>query len=261
VRRGVAPLAALIIVMGAAGGFLVAHLTGHHGNDLRPDTAPPAGVPARPAASDPAEVNGSANADPGTGGKRPIPTLLPDITLPDANGTRHRLSEWRGHLLLINFWATWCEPCRREIPLLKRLRREHAQQGVEVVGVAVDFRDAVQKYARDMGIDYPVLVGEQDGLDAINAFGMDAVFPFTVFADRQGRIITLKVGELHAEDARLILDRIEAVDQGRISASEARAQITDGMATLAFKRAQAEAQPAPAVQPAPAAKPSRVDPH
>ena len=128
---------------------------------------------------------------------RVIPTDVPDISLADANGVKHNLSEWKGRPLLINFWATWCAPCRREIPLLKSLRHQRAADGVEIVGIAVDFRDAVQHFAREMGIDYPVLVGEQDGLEAIAAFGMDTVFPFTVFADRQGRIVTLKIGELH----------------------------------------------------------------
>ncbi len=181
--------------------------------------------------------------DPGLAGKRPVPEELPDVTLPDIAGNRHALKDWRGHLMLVNFWATWCEPCRREIPLLKRLRHEHASQGVEIVGIAVDFREAVQRYVREVGIDYPILIGEQDGLNAVNAFGMDAAFPFTVFVDRAGRIITLKVGELHADDARLILTHIEAVDQGRQSAAEAREQINQGMAALALKRAQAEAQP------------------
>jgi len=150
------------------------------------------------------------------------------------------LSEWKGRPLLINFWATWCAPCRREIPLLKALRHERAQDGVEIVGIAVDFRDAVQNYARDMGIDYPLLIGEQDGLDAIAAFGMDTVFPFTVFADHQGRIVTLKIGELHADEARLILDEVKAIDQGRTPLPAAKKEIADGVAALAAKRAQRE---------------------
>jgi thiol-disulfide isomerase/thioredoxin len=141
---------------------------------------------------------------------------------------------------MINFWATWCAPCRREIPLLKTLRHERARDGLEIVGIAVDFREAVQKYAREMGIDYPVLVGEQDGLDAIAAFGMDTVFPFTVFADRQGRIVTLKIGELHADEAHFILDEVKAIDQGRTELAAARKEIADGVAALAAKRAQQE---------------------
>jgi peroxiredoxin len=142
--------------------------------------------------------------------------------------------------LLINFWATWCAPCRREIPLLKTLRRERAADGVEIVGIAVDFRADVQRYAREIGIDYPVLVGEQDGLDAIAAFGMDTVFPFTVFVDRQGRIVTLKIGELHADEARFILDEVKAIDHGRTELAAAKKQIADGVAALAAKRAQQE---------------------
>jgi len=141
---------------------------------------------------------------------------------------------------MINFWATWCAPCRREIPLLKTLRHERARDGLEIVGIAVDFREAVQKYAREMAIDYPVLVGEQDGLDAIAAFGMDTVFPFTVFADRQGRIVTLKIGELHADEAHFILDEVKAIDQGKTELVAAKKEIADGVAALAAKRAQQE---------------------
>jgi thiol-disulfide isomerase/thioredoxin len=171
---------------------------------------------------------------------RTIPTAVPDISLADADGVKHALSEWKGRPLLINFWATWCAPCRREIPLLKTLRRERVADGVEIVGIAVDFRDAVQHYAREMSIDYPVLVGEQDGLDAIAAFGMDTVFPFTVFADRQGRIVTLKIGELHADEARFILDEVKAIDSGRTDLAAAKKAIADGIAALAAQRAKEE---------------------
>ena len=141
---------------------------------------------------------------------------------------------------MINFWATWCEPCRREIPLLKRLRHERAAEGLEIVGIAVDFRDAVQHYAREIGIDYPVLIGEQDGLDAIAAFGMDTVFPFTVFADAQGRIVTLKIGELREDEGHFILDVVRSVDRGQTNLPAAKKQIADGIAALAAERARKE---------------------
>lgn len=145
----------------------------------------------------------------------------------------------RGRVLVVNFWATWCEPCRREIPLLLKLRREHAADGVEVVGIAVDSRDAVLKYAQDMHIDYPVLVGEQEGFEAVQAFGMETVLPFTVFTDRQARIVTLKVGELHADEAAFILDRVKDVDSGRLALADARRQISAQIAQLAAERARA----------------------
>jgi len=171
---------------------------------------------------------------------RAIPMDVPNISLAGTDGVRHSLSEWKGRPVMINFWATWCEPCRHEIPLLKSLRRERSADGIEVIGIAVDFRDAVQRYAREMGIDYPVLVGEQDGLDATEAFGMDMFFPFTVFADSQGRIVTLKIGELHADEARLILDQVKSIDQGRIDLTAAKKNINDGVAALAVRRAGAE---------------------
>jgi thiol-disulfide isomerase/thioredoxin len=181
--------------------------------------------------------------------RRPIPTDLPDISLADRGGIKHALSEWKGRPLLINFWATWCAPCRREIPLLKTIRHERAKDGIEIVGIAVDFRDAVQKYAGEMSIDYPVLVGEQDGLEAIAAFGMDTVFPFTVFADARGRIVTLKVGELHADEARFILDRVKGIDTGRIDLAAAKKEIADGIAALAAERAKHEEGEEPAASP------------
>ena len=157
----------------------------------------------------------------------------------DSAGVRRMLSEWKGRPLVINFWATWCEPCRREIPLLLRLRQEHAADGLEVVGIAVDSRDAVLKYAQEMHIDYPVLIGEQEGLQAVQSFGMETVLPFSVFADTQGRIVTLKVGELHADEAAFILARVRDVDTGHLALGEARRQISTKIAQLAAERARA----------------------
>ena len=94
--------------------------------------------------------------------------------------------------MIVNFWATWCAPCRREIPLLSEIQKQHGTEGFQLVGVAVDVREDVQKYAKEIGIDYPLLVGEQDGLDAVNKFGQGSLgFPFTVFTDNQDRIIAV----------------------------------------------------------------------
>lgn len=223
------PVAVAIICLGGASGFLVAHLARVARTQGVVDTSP---------TPPPAAVTESAAGDGNAAPPRTIPTAVPNIALADADGVKHTLSEWKGRPLLINFWATWCAPCRREIPLLKTLRRERAADGVEVVGIAVDFRDAVQHYSQEMGIDYPVLVGEQDGLEAIASFGMDTVFPFTVFADRQGRIVTLKIGELHADEARFILNQVKAIDSGSLDLSAAKKAIADGTAALATQRAK-----------------------
>jgi thiol-disulfide isomerase/thioredoxin len=178
---------------------------------------------------------------------KPAPLELPDITLPDSTGAARKLSAWRGHPLIVNFWATWCEPCRREIPLLESLRHKAADH-LEVVGIAVDDRDPVLKYMRRMGIDYPVLVGGEDrGMAAIEAFGMQAVLPFSVFADSQGRIVAAKLGELHPDDAQLILTRLTDEDSGRVALAKAREEISSGLAALAAARSRA-APPAAAAQ-------------
>jgi len=162
-----------------------------------------------------------------------VPGLRPVFTLADATGTPRSITEWDGRALVINFWATWCPPCRREIPLLNALQAEYAPRGFEVIGVAVDFRDDVVAYMQDTPIGYPVLIGEQDGLDAARAFGMEtAGFPFTIFTDRGGRIVTVHVGELHRPEATLILSAVEDVSAGRLDMEAARARIRAGMASL-----------------------------
>jgi thiol-disulfide isomerase/thioredoxin len=237
VRDGLrVPVAAAIILLGGAAGFLAAQLARVARTQGVVDASP---TPPPPEVQEQQPAGGT---EPGAPHGKPIPVNLPDISLADMQGLKHKLSEWKGRPLLINFWATWCDPCRREIPLLKSLRHERAGDGVEVVGIAVDFRDAVQHYSHQMGIDYPVLVGEQDGLEAIAAFGMDTVFPFTVFADRQGRIVTLKVGELHPDEGRFILDVVKDVDRGKTDLESAKQQIADGIASLAAERARHEAQ-------------------
>lgn len=168
-----------------------------------------------------------------------IPDRLPDITLPDPAGTPRQLSEWRGRPLLVNFWATWCAPCRREIPMLEQLLQRQTSDHLQVVGIAVDQRAAALKFARALHIHYPILAGgEARGLKAIAAFGMADALPFSVFADARGRIITVKVGELHLDEARLILTRVDEVDQGRLSLAAARQQIASGLERLGVQRAK-----------------------
>jgi thiol-disulfide isomerase/thioredoxin len=234
-RGGGAPgvvLAAAVLVACAGGGFLVYHLASPPRARLY---AAPAPAPLAPASPAPAV----APAEPAPVPVRRVPEVLPELALPGLDGTRHRLADWKGRPLVVNFWASWCEPCRREIPLLKSLRRERATNHLEIVGIAIDFRDAAQKYARDSGMDYPVLVGEQGGFEAVAAFGMDPVLPFSAFADPAGRIVTLKVGELHRDEADFILDRMRDLDQGRLSLDTARAQIAAGISRLNMRRSAA----------------------
>jgi thiol-disulfide isomerase/thioredoxin len=162
-----------------------------------------------------------------------IPDMRPAFALKDPEGRVHSASEWDGKDLMVNFWATWCAPCRREIPLLNRIRKEYAPRGVEIVGIAVDFVDDVIAYRKKFPIDYPVLVGEQDGIDAARDFGVAApVFPFTVFTDAKGRVLTVHVGELHEAEARAILAVVARVDAGTLAPPDAREAIRSALASL-----------------------------
>ena len=132
-----------------------------------------------------------------------IPTRLPEFTLADLGGMPTPIARWKGKSLVINFWATWCAPCRREIPLLGALAAEWADRGVVVVGVAVDHRASRRRICAGAEDRYPLLVGEQDALDAALALGVvSPVFPFTVFTDERGEVVALYVGELHPAAGR-----------------------------------------------------------
>jgi thiol-disulfide isomerase/thioredoxin len=153
----------------------------------------------------------------------PVPEVLPDFTLADLDGKPTSIRSWTGKSMIVNFWATWCAPCRREIPLLRQIQSKHGAEGFQVVGVAVDFREDVVKYAQEIGIDCPVLIGEEDGLDAVQKFGQGSIgFPFTVFTDRQQRIVLFHLGEIDQAKADILLSVVRQVDRGELTPAAAR---------------------------------------
>jgi thiol-disulfide isomerase/thioredoxin len=167
-----------------------------------------------------------------------IPDRLPAFSLSDLQGKSTPIAAWTGKSLVINFWATWCAPCRREIPLLEGLSGEWGGRGIQVVGIAVDHRTEVMTYARRLKIDYPILIGEQDALDVAISLGFDSpVFPFTVFTDRRGELVALYVGELHQPEAALILSVVEDLNQNHIALLEARRTIAAGLQKLGSSKA------------------------
>jgi thiol-disulfide isomerase/thioredoxin len=196
---------------------------------------PDAGVPVaagRASAPDRAEISESAVAAP----HPVIPARLPDFSLKDLSGKPTSVESWSGKSLVINFWATWCAPCRREIPLLKTLADNWAGRDLAIVGIAVDYPDKVRAFAEQFKIGYPVLIGEQDALEVAAKFGMTSpALPFTVFTDRRGEVVALFVGELHRPQADFILSEVQNLNDQRIGLSQARRAIAEGLEAMADK--------------------------
>ncbi len=133
----------------------------------------------------------------------------PDFALPDLEGRMRSSDEWDGSIRVVNFWATWCPPCRKEIPLLKEIQAEYGDRGVQIIGIAMDETEAVTRYAETMKFNYPVLIGQQEAVDLGNQFLKDFIgLPFTVFTDRDGRIVDVHTGELHRDQIETYLGRI-----------------------------------------------------
>ena len=127
-----------------------------------------------------------------------VPEIRPEFTLKNLQGEPVAMSHWQGKAVVVNFWATWCGPCQREIPLLNRMAAEYGPKGLHIVGIAVDFAEDVQKFVAKTPLDYP---------------------------DKQGRVLSVHLGELHEPELRVILDAIVAVDAGKMSLADARAKI------------------------------------
>ncbi len=125
---------------------------------------------------------------------------LPDITLPDLKETQRKLSEWQDKILIVNFWATWCSPCRKEIPEFIKLQTEFGKKGLQFVGIAVEEPEPVKEYSDSVGINYPTLIGQVTGINLSIPLGnMISTVPFTVIFDQQGNIIHRQLGELSRE--------------------------------------------------------------
>ncbi len=117
------------------------------------------------------------------------------MRLPDLTGKPQALDQWRGKVVVVNFWATWCAPCREEIPLFVRLQDKYRGQGLQFVGIAIDQPEKVRPYAAELGMNFPVLIGGIDGLNLARTLGnRAAVLPFTVIVGRDGKIASTAVG-------------------------------------------------------------------
>ena len=118
----------------------------------------------------------------------------PSFSLPDLNDQKVSLNKWRGKLILINFWATWCLPCVKEIPMLNSFQKRYAEDDLQIIGIAIDNAAAINKFTQKIPIQYPALIGNAQ---LILKFGNRAgSLPYTVIVDQQGKIVEIASGML-----------------------------------------------------------------
>lgn len=132
--------------------------------------------------------------------------LRPDFQLSDMEGKLRSMGEWDGKVILLNFWATWCPPCREEIPAFIKLQEQYGPRGFQVVGIAIDQLESVIDYSDGIGINYPVLVSETEATLISRDYGNRiGALPYSVFIDREGKIRAIRKGEVKARDAEAVI--------------------------------------------------------
>jgi thiol-disulfide isomerase/thioredoxin len=163
-----------------------------------------------------------AEATPGA--ERQAVATLPDFSLGNLAGEPQSIQSWPGKPLLINFWATWCAPCLREIPMLKDLQANRPD--LQVVGIAIDKREPVVEFAGNMQFNYPILIGQSEAWAAAAALGVNIyALPFTIFTAGDGSILGVHTGELHAEHLEAFRAVVDDLASGRIDVEAARGRI------------------------------------
>ncbi len=129
-----------------------------------------------------------------------VGTPAPPFALPDLDGQIRRSDEWAGKVMVVNFWATWCPPCRREMPAFVELQKRYANEGVVFVGIALDEASKAAAFADQVGVDYPILVGDESAIETARAFGNRfGALPYTAVVDRRGNIRYTHRGEVTEE--------------------------------------------------------------
>jgi thiol-disulfide isomerase/thioredoxin len=128
---------------------------------------------------------------------------LPDLRLPDLSGQQMASNAWAGKVVVLNFWATWCPPCLREMPMLDELQRGVGPGQLQVVGIAIDSPEAVQRFLSENQVSYPILLGDADTVGLSRRLGnRTGGLPFTVVFDPLGRHVFSHTGEISADVVR-----------------------------------------------------------
>lgn len=132
---------------------------------------------------------------------------LLSLRLQDRFGEFQRLEQWRGRVIVLNFWATWCAPCREELPMLNTMHQRFEPHGASIIGIALDQKIPVNNYANMFALAYPLLLAEQgSGVQLLRAYGSsNGALPYTVVLNRQGQIVARKTGIFQEEELASII--------------------------------------------------------
>jgi thiol-disulfide isomerase/thioredoxin len=131
--------------------------------------------------------------------------------LADSNGKLHDLAQWRGKTLVVNFWATWCPPCREEMPYFSRLSSKYAANGVQFVGIALDTAENVSSYAKTSTIAYPLLVADAGGAELTRQLGnSNLALPYTVVVGADGESRLTRLGRVSEQELDRLLQTLTA---------------------------------------------------
>ena len=118
-----------------------------------------------------------------------------ETALPNLDGGTKRIADWRGKVVLVNFWATWCPPCREEIPLFMETQTRYGKAGLQIVGIAIDNRDDVAAYRDGLMMNYPVLIAADDGIALMERFGNRlGSLPYSLVLGPDGEVLSRKHG-------------------------------------------------------------------
>jgi len=135
-----------------------------------------------------------------------IGTTRPPFELTDTEGKLRNIEEWNGKVLLINFWATWCPPCKKEMPAFIELQEQYAAQGFQVIGIAIDDMESVSDFVDTLGVNYPALIAEYAGIELSREYGNHiSALPFSAFVGRDGKIAVTQTGELSKKQVEKII--------------------------------------------------------
>ena len=131
------------------------------------------------------------------------------VSLPDLDGRQQKIDQWRGKVIVVNFWATWCAPCREEMPLFVKAQSEFGGKGVQFVGIAVDQADKAQQFAKEVNLNYPTLVGGMGAMELSGTLGNHLMaLPFTVIVARDGMIAHTQLGPLKQAQLDAIVGKL-----------------------------------------------------